>query len=212
MKKIHLAIASIAIAAGLTACSGNDSGTTTTTTSDNTTTRSTDSSTAGMTDTSNSNKMSTTPTTTSKAPFSAADSTFVMKAASGGMMEVEGGKTAQANAQSDRVKAFGNMMVTDHSAANQELMSLASSHGLTVPSALPADMQKHIDAMQKMKGKDFDSHYMSMMLSDHKKDVAEFEKEAKSAKDDDLKAWAAKTLPTLKAHLDSAQAISKGKM
>lgn len=214
MKKIHLAFASIALAAGLTACSGNDSGSTTTSTSDNTTTRSADSSTAGTSSTSDSgNKMASTPaTSTTKTPLSAADSTFVVKAAAGGMMEVEGGKTAQQNGQSDRVKAFGNMMVTDHTAANQELMSLASAHGLTVPSALPADMQKHMDAMQKMKGKEFDSHYIGMMVNDHKKDIADFEKEANSGKDADIKAFAAKTLPTLKAHLDSAQAINKGKM
>jgi len=127
-------------------------------------------------------------------------------------MEVNAGNAAQSNAVGSRVKAFGAMMVSDHSKANSELMSLASAKGITLPSALPADEQKHVDAMSKMKGKEFDSHYMSMMLTDHKKDVAEFEKEASSATDPDLKAWAAKTLPTLKAHLDSAQAISKSKM
>ena len=127
-------------------------------------------------------------------------------------MEVEAGNLAQQNAQSDRVKAFGSMMVRDHSAANQELTSLASGRGITLPSELPADMKKHVDQMRNMKGKQFDTHYMSMMLSDHKKDVAEFEKQSNNANDADLKAWASKTLPTLKMHLDSAQAINKGKM
>ena len=49
---------------------------------------------------------------------------FVMKAASGGMMEVELGKVAQDKGKSQRVKDFGNMMVTDHSNANDELKSL----------------------------------------------------------------------------------------
>ena len=147
-----------------------------------------------------------------KPPLGKADSTFVMKAAMGGMMEVEAGKIAQQNAQSDRVKAFGSMMVNDHTNANNELMALAQGRGLTVPTTLPADMQKHLDAMRDMKGKAFDSHYMGMMLNDHKKDVGEFEKESTSGQDDELKSWAGKTLPTLKTHLDSAQALNKARM
>lgn len=127
-------------------------------------------------------------------------------------MEVEAGRIAQQNAQSDRVKGFGSMMERDHSAANQELTSLASRHGITIPTTLPADMQKHLDDMRNMKGKAFDQHYMSMMLSDHKKDIGEFEKESNSGKDADLKSWASKTLPVLRTHLDSAQAINKAKM
>lgn len=154
----------------------------------------------------------TAPPMNAKTPLSAKDSTFVMKAAVGGMIEVESGKVAQENAASDRVKAYGSMMVQDHGKANSELASLASSKGLTVPAALPADKQKHVDDMKAMKGKSFDSHYLSMMTTDHKKDIAEFEKAASGADDADLKAWAAKTLPTLKMHMDSVQAISKAKM
>src|SRR5215217_1597041 len=43
-----------------------------------------------------------------------ADKTFMMEAAAGGMMEVQAGQIAAQNASSDRVKAFGNMMVQDH--------------------------------------------------------------------------------------------------
>jgi putative membrane protein len=131
-----------------------------------------------------------------------------MKAAMGGMMEVQGGQTAQQNAQNDRVKNFGQMMVTDHGQANQELMSLVSNKGMNIPNTLPADKQKMLDQMKNTKGTAFDKHYMGMMLSDHKKDVAEFKEEANKAKDPDLKAWVNKTLPVLQRHLDSAQAIN----
>ena len=206
MKKIQLAFAALTFAFGFTACSNHGSGSTSSDSNTaTTTTTTTDTSTAASTG-------ATTTTTASKTPLNAADSSFVMRAAAGGMMEVEAGNLAQQNAQSDRVKAFGSMMVKDHSAANQELTSLASGRGITLPAELPADMKKHVDMMRNMKGKQFDTHYMSMMLSDHKKDVAEFEKQSNSANDADLKAWASKTLPTLKMHLDSAQAINKGKM
>ncbi len=47
------------------------------------------------------------------------------------------------------------------------------------------------------------------MIDDHQKDVKAFEKAAASAGDSDIKAFAAKTLPTLKAHLKQVQDLSK---
>ena len=132
---------------------------------------------------------------------------FVTKAASGGMLEVQLAQLAQQNAQSQRVKDFGSMMVTDHSKANNELKSLAALNNITVSTALLPDHQKHLDMMSKMKGADFDKHYMDMMVNDHKEDIDEFKKEANSSSNDAFKSFAAKTLPTLQKHLDSAQAI-----
>jgi len=218
MKKIALPLTACFFATVLWSCNNtNNTGSTTT----DSTTNSTTSTGAGNTpETSDSNKSTTgatanTPTgstASTKMALGKEDSTFVMKAAAGGMMEVELGKVAQDNGNNARVKNFGQMMVSDHSKANDELKSFASSRGISLPSALPADEQKHVDAMKKMKGKAFDTHYMSMMVNDHKTDIGEFEKASKSAKDNDLKNWATKTLPTLKTHLDSAQAINKSKL
>lgn len=151
-------------------------------------------------------------TNMSSTPLSKADSTFVMKAAAGGMEEVEMGNLAQQNASSQRVKDFGAMMVRDHSKANDELKSFASGRGLTLPAALPADKQKDLDMMRKMTGKSFDQHYVNMMVQDHQKDVNEFKKQSTSGADQQLKDWAGKTLPVLQMHLDSIQAIKKSKM
>lgn len=152
-----------------------------------------------------------TNTAAASTPLTKDDSAFVMEAAVGGMMEVEAGKLAQQNAVSQRVKDFGSMMVTDHSNANSELASLATSHGLTVPAALPADEQKHLDAMKKMSGKTFDRHYIDMMVNDHKKDIDKFKMAAEKCDDAALKSWASSTLPTLQKHMDSVNAIKKGK-
>ena len=143
-------------------------------------------------------------------PLSKDDSMFVMDAAIGGMMEVQAGQLAQQNGQSQRVKDFGNMMVTDHSKANDELKSLVSSSGITIPASLPADKQKMLDQMKNQKGAAFDKHYVSMMVDDHQKDVAKFKKESIGAKDAQLINWAGNTLPVLQKHLDSIQAIKKG--
>ncbi|CAA9235217.1 MAG: hypothetical protein AVDCRST_MAG95-1187 [uncultured Adhaeribacter sp.] len=142
--------------------------------------------------------------TMNETPTSTEANDFMLTAASGGMLEVTLGQMAQEKASSADVKAFGQKMVTDHTKANTELKALAASKNVTLPVKPIAEHQKHIDAMQGMSGADFDKHYMSMMVEDHKKDVAEFEK-ATNFQDADVKAFAAKTLPVLKAHTDLAQ-------
>jgi putative membrane protein len=132
---------------------------------------------------------------------------FVTKAASGGMLEVQLGQLAQQKAKSQRVKDFGGMMVTDHSKANDELKGLAASQNVIIQTSLLPEHQKHLDMMTKMSGADFDKHYMDMMVSDHKEDINEFKKESNNSKNEAFKSFAAKTLPVLQKHLDSAQAI-----
>ncbi|NSL86488.1 DUF4142 domain-containing protein [Chitinophaga sp. Mgbs1] len=143
-------------------------------------------------------------------PVDNQSSAFAVKAANGSMMEVEMGKLAQEKAQNPRVKAFATMMVNDHSKANEELKALASGKGITLPAELSTETKDHIDKLSKKTGKDFDKDYISMMVDDHDKDVKEFEKASNDVTDADLKSWASKTLPTLKAHQDSARAIKDG--
>ena len=135
------------------------------------------------------------------------DVKFVDDAASGGMTEVALGKIAQEKGVNPRVKKFGSMMVVDHSKANNELMALAKSKNIALPTAPNADDQKTIDKLSAKSGKDFDDAYVSDMIDDHKHDIKEFEGASKTLKDPDLKAFAIKTLPVLKAHLDAINAV-----
>jgi putative membrane protein len=164
-------------------------------------------STSTTTDTTTTVDTSTQATTTPAAPLDSSDVDFIRKAAMGGKMEVDLGNIAQSNAANERVKAFGSMMVNDHGQANNELRQFAQGRNVMLSDSLDKKMQDHMTSMQKMTGKAFDKHYMGMMVDDHVKDVKEFEKASASAKDPDLRAWAAKTLPVLQKHLDSAKAI-----
>lgn len=136
------------------------------------------------------------------------DQKFVMEAAQGGMMEVELGRLAAQKASSAEVKAFGQRMVTDHSKANQQLMTLAANKGITLSKTLSSDMQKEHDKLAKLSGAEFDRMYMSHMLKDHKKDVSEFEKESQKATDTGVRSFAQQTLPVLREHLTLAQSTA----
>jgi len=134
-----------------------------------------------------------------------ADQPFAREAAIGGMAEVALGTLAKEKASSADVKQFADRMVTDHGNANDELKQWAQQKHVTLPAAVDAKHQATHDRLAKLSGQAFDKAYMSDMLMDHQHDVAAFKREAASGKDPDLKAWAAKTLPTLQDHLKMAQ-------
>jgi putative membrane protein len=138
-------------------------------------------------------KSAASPAGKAASKLSAADKTFMMNAAKGGMMEVEWGKLAAQNGQNADVKKFGNRMVTDHSKANSELMALAKEEGVSLPAAKSPGKWKS------------DKDYMDSMVKDHQADLAEFQKEAQSGTDPDLKAFAAKGAKMVSAHLKLAQ-------
>jgi putative membrane protein len=134
-----------------------------------------------------------------------ADHSFVMKAAEGGMAEVELGKLAASKGSSEQVKQFGQKMVDDHSKVNDELKTLAQNKNITLPTDLNSKDKSTKKKLEKLSGAEFDRAYMQAMVKDHSTDVSEFRKEANSGKDPDVKAFAAKTLPTLENHLKLAQ-------
>jgi len=143
-----------------------------------------------------------------KAVKKSSDQSFVMEAASGGMMEVELGRMAANQAGSDEVKKFGQRMVDDHSKANSELSSLAQKKNITLPTEMGKKEQASRDHLAKLNGAAFDKAYMQHMVADHAKDVRAFERESKMGTDPDIKAWAGQTLPTLQDHLKQAKEIA----
>jgi putative membrane protein len=136
------------------------------------------------------------------------DDTFMRTAAMDGLAEVEHGKLAAQNAASSDVKQFGQRMVDEHGKGNAELKNLAAKKNVTLPTELDAKHKAMQDKLSKLNGTAFDSAYMAHMVSAHKEAVSLFEREAKSGKDADTKAFAAKTLPTLQQHLKMAQDLS----
>lgn len=133
------------------------------------------------------------------------DVKFVQKAAAGGMAEVELGKLAQQKAVREETKQFATRMVEDHTKANDDLSRVAAANNVNLPQQPDKDTRKEMDKLQKLTGMDFDRAYMKNMVKDHKKDVKEFREEAKSRRDNDVKAFAQRTLPTLEEHLAMAE-------
>jgi putative membrane protein len=128
------------------------------------------------------------------------DQTFMKEAMEGNLLEVRLGELAQTNASAPEVKRLGQMMITDHKKAADELKNLASQKNVSLPTGLSEKSQKHYDMLAKKQGKDFDKAFTKCMVMDHKKDICKFKKEAKKGDDPTVKTWASNTLPTLEHH------------
>jgi putative membrane protein len=143
----------------------------------------------------------------SSASLDSKDAKFLKEAAIGAMAEVQMGEIAQNHATNADVKAFGARMATDHGKELDELKQLASSKGVELPTELDKKHKSMAEKMSKMQGADFDKSYSKDMLADHKKDLKDFKSQADSAKDADVKAFAAKYVPALEEHLSLAEKL-----
>jgi putative membrane protein len=144
--------------------------------------------------------------TAQSSSLSRSERRFIEKTLEKGMQDVELSKLALDKAQNPQVKELAKRLVEDHPKANAELMKLATAKGVTPPAAVDASHKRKIEKMSKKSGRDFDRDYADEMEDDHSKEVREFRSMAKSAKDPDVKAFAASTLPTLEQHLQLAKA------
>ncbi|MNL07880.1 hypothetical protein D3C87_1285770 [compost metagenome] len=131
---------------------------------------------------------------------------FMDTAAVGGMMEVDLGKLALEKSSNAQVKKFAAQMVADHTKAGTELKAVAMKLEHLLPSDYPADVKSHMDAMKKLSGKDFDKHYMAMMVNDHVKTLDLFR--SASSLRAEIKEFAARTLPVLEKHHQMAKEIN----
>jgi putative membrane protein len=134
---------------------------------------------------------------------------FVTEAMQGNRAEMEMGKLAQQNGQSDGVKQYGKMLETDHGDAANKLRAVASQIGVQPPAEPNKKQQKDHHKMMDLKGDKFDRAFIKYMVKDHKKDISQYEKAAKM-KEQAVAGYANETLPVLKKHLETAESLNKG--
>lgn len=116
------------------------------------------------------------------------------------MYEVEAGRIAAERSGNPAIKRIGQMMVTDHSKAGDELKPIATAAGLTVPTALDQRHQGLIDNLRGATDQDFDRVYLQQQEAAHNETAALLETYSRVGGNDALKGWAAKTLPVVRSH------------
>ena len=145
----------------------------------------------------------------SAADLAGKDQRFLKNAAQGGTAETQLGELAKEKATNKGVKDLAAMIVNDHSKANQELKSLAGQKGVELPGDIEMGQKMTHQKLEKLSGSEFDKEFVQQMIKDHKKTIDLFEDASKDAKDPDVKAFADKTLPTLRGHLQHVEGLKK---
>ncbi|MGP9813788.1 DUF4142 domain-containing protein [Rhodopseudomonas sp. NSM] len=152
----------------------------------------------------------TTQTGTAASPsISANTQQFISKVAISDLFELATARLAEARG-TEQQKAFAARMIEDHGKTSSELKRfiVVGKFDVDVPSQLDAAHQAKYDALNKARGDEFAALYASQQVEAHNQAIALFEGYAASGDHPELKAWAAKTLPALKHHLEMAQTLN----
>lgn len=147
--------------------------------------------------------MATTPVSTG---------TYVAQAANSDMYEIQAGELATKNGQSQQVKDFGRMMVTDHTKSSQEMKAMVTraNLGTQAPARLDAEHQAMIDRLKAARGEAFDREYMTQQMAAHRKALALHQGYAQSGDNAELKGFAAKVVPVVQKHHDWLEQNGQG--
>jgi len=151
-----------------------------------------------------------TPDSAAPAPKSP-DKMFLHKASMGGYAEVQLGQLAVQKGNSDDVKKFGQKMVDDHTALNDQMKPFVESAGLQPPTHLDKKDQAEYDKLSGLSGDDFDKEYIAFMVKDHHADLREFRREEATTTDASLKEAVGKGEAVIKEHTEMADKLAKDK-
>jgi putative membrane protein len=135
---------------------------------------------------------------------------FVSNASQSDMYEIKAGQMAADKGTSPDVKAFGKMMVTEHTAMSNEMKPLVTAAGQTPAAALDQRRQGLLDNLTAAKGADFDKEYIKQQIAAHDEALTLMKGYADNGSDAGLKGGAAKAVPKIQMHLDKAKAIQSG--
>ena len=148
--------------------------------------------------------------TTGAASLSRTDQKMVKDMAMANLAEIEAGRMAQTKSQNEQVKNFAQQMIDDHTKALGEVQQLAQAKGVALPTELDRTHKRRADKLASLSGEEFDRAYMNQSgLADHKKTHGLLKQAQSRAKDPDVKALAARTMPIVDQHLNSAQQLHK---
>jgi putative membrane protein len=132
---------------------------------------------------------------------------FVTNAAISDMYEIQAGEIAQKKGQSADVKAFGKMMVADHTALSKEVKPLAEAAGKTLPTGLDERRKGLIDNLNAANPAEFDKVYLAQQEAAHSEALTLMQGYADNGDDAGLKGAATKAVPKVQAHLDHVKKL-----
>ncbi|MDP9897223.1 putative membrane protein [Variovorax boronicumulans] len=134
---------------------------------------------------------------------------FAAIAGGNGMYEVQVSRLAMNRANSGPVQDYARMLVDNHTRANNELIALLRAKGIRPPDMIPRDKRVKLDRLSSVPARQFDRMYIQTVgIEDHEADIVVFDRASREVADPELRAFAQKTLPVLRSHLDAARSLA----
>lgn len=148
--------------------------------------------------------------TASAAKLNRADRKIIMTMAENNLAEIKMSRLAQEKSQNEQVKNFAQQMIDDHTKALNEVQQVAEAKNVSLPTEPNRIQRMRADKLAALSGDAFDQAYMAQAgVSAHKKSHAHLVGAHVRARDPDVRALAARTLPVVDQHLNAAQQLYK---
>lgn len=132
------------------------------------------------------------------------DREFLAVALASNQHEAEVVQLGMERVESPEVKAYVEQLQRDHQQLGQRIEPLAQQAGV---SAAPSDAAM---PTPEGTGEEFDRAFMEMMVADHERAIAEFERAANDpSHSEQVRNVAREALPSLRQHLQQAESLSQ---
>ena len=128
-------------------------------------------------------------------------------------VDIDAGKLAESKARHKDVKAFGKMMVTDHTGVNKAAKDLVTKLHVKpednpTAESLKKGGQENVAHLKTLKGDAFDKAYIEHEIAYHQQVIDAMDKTLiPSAQNAELKALLVKVRPAFVAHLEHAKQV-----
>jgi putative membrane protein len=132
---------------------------------------------------------------------------FLDDALKGDNSEMMLGQIAAERGASPALRSYGRTLHDDHATAREQVVPLARQAGVAISEQPMPEAAQERRKLARLHGRAFDREFSSYMVKDHRKDIAEFEKQAH--KRGPASELARQTLPVLRKHLAIAERLSR---
>jgi len=133
---------------------------------------------------------------------------FIKDMYSHNLYEIQLAQWVQKNAQDDQVKQIAQMLIKDHTMANQQLKQVAQSAGAQVEEKLDPVHQAKLQKFQQLPQSEVARKFANDQVAGHMMAVLELTYQSKNAQDQQVKQFATKMLPQMQQHLTHVTKIA----
>lgn len=137
----------------------------------------------------------------------ATDQQFVMSAGMANRAEINAGQLAATRGSNAAVRTYGQMMVTEHTQAQNDLRSVSNDEGITMSDTVDATHQALMARLMTLNGYQFDTAYMNSQIRDHQNTIQLFQSVMNSGENDRVRTYANTYLPKIQMHYATADSI-----